>query len=72
MSCATVDVGSYIASDAHLSKQASYYIVLSSRDEQGLHELLRENMASKGYAVSIGSEELIPDGINYIIKYVKR
>lgn len=69
MSCATVDVGSYIASDANLSKHANYYIVLSSRDEQGLHKLLRENMASKGYAVSSGSEDLMPDGIDYMLKY---
>ena len=68
-SCATVDVGSYIASDADLSKSSVYYIVFASEDEQGLHELLRENMSSRGYNVASGFEDRIPENVDYVLRY---
>ena len=69
VSCATVDIGGYIASDVNLSKQSNYYIVFSSRDEHALHELLRENMALRGYSVSSGFEDRMPEDTDYMLKY---
>ena len=67
-SCA-IDVGGYITPDSNLNKQANYYIFHSTRDERGLHELLRKNMEMRGYNVSSGSEDDLQENIDYVLRY---
>ena len=67
--CATVDVGSYITPGTTLDVEDQYYIIFSGRDEQSLHQLLKTEIELRGYDVTSGFEDRIPEGTDYLIRY---
>lgn len=72
VSCATVQVGSYIVPGTALDTDGDYYIIFSENDQRMLHEILRKGMIKRGLSATSGFEDRMPESTNYFVEYSSR
>ncbi|MGM9487949.1 hypothetical protein [Ideonella sp. YS5] len=70
--CAVNRATANVMPDADLSKVKSVYVVKAPEDERGIDELIKKNLAKRGYQVQGGPEQKPPYMTDAVVTYVDK
>jgi hypothetical protein len=70
--CAVNRATANVMPDADLSKVKSVYVVKVPEDERGIDELIKKNLAKRGYQVQGGPEQKPPYTTDAVVTYVDK
>lgn len=70
--CAVNRATASVMPDADLSKVKSVYVVKVPEDERGIDELIKKNLAKRGYQVQGGAEQKPPYTTDAVVTYVDK
>jgi len=70
--CAVNRASASLMPDADLSKVKSVYVVKAPEDERGVDELIKKNLAKRGYQVQGGPEQKPPYTTDAVVTYVDK
>jgi hypothetical protein len=70
--CAVNRASASLMPDADLSKVKSVYVVKEPKDERGIDEIIKKNLAKRGYQVEGGLEQSPPYKTDAVVTYVDK
>jgi hypothetical protein len=70
--CAVNRATANLMPDADLSKVKSVYVVKAPEDERGIDELIKKNLAKRGYQVDGGPEQKPPYQADAVVTYIDK
>jgi hypothetical protein len=70
--CAVNRATANLMPDADLSKVKSVYVVKAPADERGIDELIKNNLAKRGFQVEGGAEQKPPYSTDAVVTYVDK
>jgi len=70
--CAVNRATANVMPDADLSKIKSVYVVKEPQDERGIDELIKKNLAKRGYQVDGGLEQTPPYKTDAVVTYIDK
>ena len=70
--CAVNRATANVMPDADLSKVKSVYVVKVPEDERGIDELIKKNLAKRGYQVEGGPEQTPPYKTDAVVTYIDK
>jgi hypothetical protein len=70
--CAVNRASASLMPDGDLSKVKSVYVVKTPKDERGIDELIKQNLAKRGYQVEGGPEQSPPYKADAVVTYVDK
>jgi len=70
--CAVNRATASLMPDGDLSKVKTIYVVKEPKDERGIDEIIKTNLAKRGYQVESGPEQAPPSGVDAVVTYVDK
>ena len=70
--CAVNRATANVMPDADLSKVKSVYVVKKPEDQRGIDELIKQNLAKRGYQVEGGHEQTPPYKTDAVVTYIDK
>lgn len=70
--CAVNRATANVMPDADLGKVKSLYVVKDPKDERGIDELIKKNLAKRGYQVEGGLEQAAPYKADAVVTYLDK
>ncbi|HJV72227.1 hypothetical protein [Ideonella sp.] len=70
--CAVNRATANVMPDADLGKVKSLYVVKDPKDERGIDELIKKNLAKRGYQVEGGLEQAPPYKADAVVTYLDK
>jgi hypothetical protein len=70
--CAVNRATATLMPEADLSKVKSVYVVKTPQDERGIDELIKKNLAKRGYQVEGGPEQAPPYKSDAVVTYIDK
>jgi hypothetical protein len=68
--CAVNRMSASAAPDSGLADARTFYVVLENGDDRGIQNLIRDNLARRGYQASAGAEGAKPADADVLVTYV--
>ncbi len=70
--CAVNRATASLMPDADLAKVKTVYVVKQPEDERGVDELIKKNLAKRGYQVQGGPEQPVPYKTDAVVTYIDK
>lgn len=70
--CAVNRASASLMPDADLSKVKTIYVVKEPKDERGVDEIIKTNLAKRGYQVDSGPEQAPPYKADAVVTYIDK